>query len=157
MKEVLYADDLVLMSEMMEGMKERFLKWRSALESKGLKMNLEKTKVMVCVSEGKVMQSRIDLCEICGKRVTVNSVLCRKCDQWIHRRCSKLKKIIPSVARFFVCSNCDKVTNMAREMQQEVMCDEVETVKEFCYLGDSLNVSGGCEATVTAKTRLGWN
>ena len=33
MKEVLYADDLVLMSEIMEGLKERFLKWRSALES----------------------------------------------------------------------------------------------------------------------------
>ena len=34
MKEVLYADDLVLMSETMEGLKERFLKRRSALESK---------------------------------------------------------------------------------------------------------------------------
>ena len=42
MKKVLYADDLVLMSETMEGLKERFLKWRSALESKGLKVNLEK-------------------------------------------------------------------------------------------------------------------
>ena len=27
-------------------------------------------------TEGKVMQSRIDPCEICGKRVTVNTVLC---------------------------------------------------------------------------------
>ena len=54
MKEVLYADDLVLLSEMMEGLKKRFLQWRSALESKGLKVNLEKTKVMVCGSEGKV-------------------------------------------------------------------------------------------------------
>ena len=32
MKEVLYAYDLVLMSEMTEGLKKRFLKWRSALE-----------------------------------------------------------------------------------------------------------------------------
>ena len=37
MKEVLYADDLVLISETTEGLKEMFLKWRSALESKGLK------------------------------------------------------------------------------------------------------------------------
>ena len=35
MKEV--SDDLVLMIKMKEGLKERFLKWRSALESKGLK------------------------------------------------------------------------------------------------------------------------
>ena len=55
MKEVLYANDLVLMSEMMERLKERFLKWRSTLESKRLKVNLEKTKVMVCVSEGEVI------------------------------------------------------------------------------------------------------
>ena len=36
------------------------------------------------------------------------------------------------------------------------MCDEVETVKGFCYLGDRLNASGRCEAAVTARTRVGW-
>ena len=110
---------------------------------------------MVCGSEGEVIWSRIDPCGICGKRMTVNSVLCTKCDQWIHGRSSKLKKITPSVARFFVCSKCDKLTNGA-EVQQELMCDEVEIVKEFCYLGDWLNAGGGCEPAVTAKTRLGW-
>ena len=35
------------------------------------------------------------------------------------------------------------------------MCDKVETVKGFCYLGDRLNASGGCEAAVTARTRVG--
>ena len=92
MKEILYTDDLVLMNKMMEGLKERFLKLVSALESKGLKMNLEKTKVIVFGLEGEIIQSRIDSCGICGKRVTVNSVLCKKCDQWIHKKCSKLKK-----------------------------------------------------------------
>ena len=50
MKEVFYKDDLVLMSETMKGLKERFLKWRSALESKGLKVNFEKTKLW-CVGQ----------------------------------------------------------------------------------------------------------
>ena len=36
------------------------------------------------------------------------------------------------------------------------MCDEVEIVKEFCYLGNRLNANGGCEAVVTARTRVGW-
>ena len=49
MQEVLYADDFLLMYETMEGLNEKFLKWRSASESKGLKVNFEKTKVMVCV------------------------------------------------------------------------------------------------------------
>ena len=39
----------------MEGLKKKFLKYRSALESKG-------QKVMVCGSEGEVIQSRIDPC-----------------------------------------------------------------------------------------------
>ena len=80
-EEILYADNLALMSEMMEGLEERFLQWRSALESKGLKVNFEKTKLMVCGSESEVIWSRIDSCGICGKRVTINSVLCTKCDQ----------------------------------------------------------------------------
>ena len=39
----------------------------------------------------------------------------------------------------------------------ERLCDEVETVNEFCYLRDRLNSSDGCEAAVTArvKNRLG--
>ena len=36
------------------------------------------------------------------------------------------------------------------------LCDEVETVNGFCYLGDRLNDSGGCEAAVTARIRFGW-
>ena len=81
MKETLYADDLALMSETMEGRKEKFLKPRSALESKGLKVNLEKTKVIVCWLEGEVIQSRINSCRKCDKSVTVNPVQCTKCDQ----------------------------------------------------------------------------
>ena len=36
----------------------------------------------------------------------------------------------------------------------EVLCDEVETVEGFCYLGDWLNASGGCETAVTARVRI---
>ena len=112
--------------------------------------------MIVCVSEGKVISSRIDPFGICDKIVTVNSVLCMKCDQWIHKRFIKLKKVTPSVARFFVCCKSDKVTNSAGEVQQKVMCDEVVTVKGFCCLGDRLNASGGCKAAETARTRMGW-
>ena len=38
----------------------------------------------------------------------------------------------------------------------ERLCGEVETVNEFCYLGDRLNVSGGCEAAVTARVNIDW-
>ena len=40
MYEVLYTDHLVLMSESRENLKETFLKWKEAFESKGLKVSL---------------------------------------------------------------------------------------------------------------------
>ena len=44
---LLCADDLVLISETMKDLMERFWNWKDALESKGLKGNTRKTKVMV--------------------------------------------------------------------------------------------------------------
>ena len=40
--------------------------------------------------------------------------------------------------------------------QEEKLCDEVETVNEFTYLGDRLSASGRCVSAVTATTRCGW-
>ena len=66
MNEILYADDLVLMNESIENLKEKFLKWKEAFESKGLKVNLKKIKVMVSNLKGKVPKSKVDLCAKCG-------------------------------------------------------------------------------------------
>ena len=38
----------------------------------------------------------------------------------------------------------------------EKLCDGVETVSKFTYLGDRLNATGGCETLVTATSRIGW-
>ena len=64
--ELLYADELVLMSKIMEDLKERFWNWKDALESRGLKVNIRKTKVMVIGSEGKLFKSMIDPYGIVG-------------------------------------------------------------------------------------------
>ena len=46
--------------------------------------------------------------------------------------------------------------NIGEAVEQEVtLCDEVETVSECTYLGDSVSAGGGCEAAVTARTRCG--
>ena len=45
--ELLYADDLVQMSETMEGLRNKFMKMNEAFGSKVLKVNLGKIKVMV--------------------------------------------------------------------------------------------------------------
>ena len=91
MSDMLYVDDLVLMSETMEGLREKFWKWKEAFESKGLKVNLGKTKVLVSGAEGEITVSKIDPCGICGKQVMANSVLCVKCGKWIQGTVDVLK------------------------------------------------------------------
>ena len=55
----------------------------------------------------------------------------------------------------FVCSKCKGIMKGTMD-SIEKLCDEVETVNGFCYLGDRLNASGGCEAAVAARVRNGW-
>ena len=48
LSELLYADDLVLMSETIKRLRNMFLKWKETFESKGVKVNHGKS--MVCDS-----------------------------------------------------------------------------------------------------------
>ena len=41
-------------------------------------------------------------------------------------------------------------------MEPDEVFDQVDFVKSFCFLGDRLKASGGSEAAVTARTRIGW-
>ena len=74
LRELLHADDLVLMSETIEGLSDKFLKWKEALESKGLKVNLGKTKVMVSsgITQDGLAKAKVDPCGICSLRVKDN-------------------------------------------------------------------------------------
>jgi len=42
--ELMYADDLILMAQSKESLRDKIVKWKSGLEAKGLKMNTGKTK-----------------------------------------------------------------------------------------------------------------
>ena len=72
-----------------------------------------------------------------------NSVLCIKCGKWIHGRCAKVKRVTPKLGRDFVCGRCEKKDEELTE-QVEELCEEVETVRSFCYLGDRVDANGGC-------------
>ena len=108
LNKILYAHDLDLMSESLEDLRERFQRWRSALEDKGLKVNVGKTKMMVSGTKGEIVLSKTDPCGICGKRVGSNAVCCTPCTKCIQRS-TKTKKVTCSSARHFVCRRCTDV------------------------------------------------
>ena len=58
-------------------------------------------------------------------------------------------------SRNFTCRKCEGNIGEA-EGQEEKVCDKVEAVREFTYLGDRVSAGGGYEAAVTARTRCGW-
>ena len=120
-----------------------------------MKVNIRKAKMMVSGAQGEIVRSKVDPCGICGKRVMSNAVLCTVCKKWIHARCAQTKKVSSSFAQQVICRRCEDIGD-DKEEPVEVLCDEVETVKGFCCLGERLNAGGGCEAAATARVRIGW-
>ena len=60
----------------MEALRNKFMKWKEVFESKGLKVNLGKTKVMVSsgITKDGMSKSKVDPCVVCSLRVKTNSV-----------------------------------------------------------------------------------
>ena len=63
LSELLYTDDLVLMSETIEGLWDNLIKWKEAFESNRLKVILFNTKVMVSggITKDGTSKSKVDL------------------------------------------------------------------------------------------------
>ena len=108
--------------------------------------------MMVSGLEGELFKSKIDPCEVCGRRVMANSVLCTKCGKWVHEKCAKIKRATARLAMHFVCSKCKEIIKRTVDLIEKLY----DKANGFCYLGDRLNASGGCEAAVTARVRIGW-
>ena len=153
--EILYADDLVLMADSMEELRMKFDKWKGAIEKKGLKVNLSKTKVMVSGVGGVKVVSKVDPCGVCDKRVKRNSILCVGCKKWVHKRCSGVKGALQKVEGVFQCKRCVGGVVVDDE-EEDCVIDDVGRVESFVYLGDELDAGGGCLSAVTARVRVGW-
>ena len=101
--ELLYADDLILMAESEESLRDKIVKWKSGLEAKGLKRNTGKTKVMFsCSMKDKVEEKGKWPCGVCKKGVGNNSILCHGCKKRIHKRCSGMKGSLRNASQSFI-------------------------------------------------------
>ena len=64
-----------------EGLRNKFLKWKEAFDSKRLKVKLRKTMVIVSsgITKDGMSKTKVDPCGVCSLRVKANSVLCVQC------------------------------------------------------------------------------
>ena len=74
--ELLYADDIVLVADSLESLLEKLGRWKHALQAKGLKVNVDKTKILMEGLEGFVQKSGKFPCTVCGKGVGDGSLKC---------------------------------------------------------------------------------
>ena len=79
--ELLYADDLAVIAETEEKLIKRFNEWKDNMESKGMTVNMNKTKV-ISGERQKVMQTAVRWpCGVCSKGVGSNSLQCTSCQK----------------------------------------------------------------------------
>ncbi len=150
--ELLYADDLLLKEESEEKMIHMFNRWKEEMEQRGLKIYMEKTKLMVTgnMSRNKIHSGRWP-CG-CGRGVGANSILCRECDKW---RCSGVRKL--QGVQDFLCLWCVRKDGFGAGDHDggsgRLVVDGgvLEEVQQFCYLEDILDCEGGVERAMRAS------
>jgi len=100
--ELLYADDLAVIAETEEGLIKRLNEWKDFVQNRGIRVNMNKTKVMISGEQQKVMQKAVRWpCVVCGRGVGNNSIQCTSC-KWVHRKCSGIKGSMYKVMKSFI-------------------------------------------------------
>jgi len=108
-----HADDLVVIAETEDDLIKMLNEWMDYVENRGMRVNMNKTKVMISGEWPKVMQKAVRWpCGVCGRGVGNNSIQCTNCQKWVHRQCSGIKgsiyKVNPTVLALpFWVHQCD--------------------------------------------------
>ena len=157
--ELLYADDLVIIADTMDELLYKLDLWKKHLEAKGLRVNMKKTKIMICSKNlHSLKDSGKHPCGVCLKAVGSNSIFCDGCQSWIHKKCSGFKGRLKPDPNY----RCERCMGLCRpedgrpEKHVTLECIQLDVVESFRYLGDEICPGGGCELTTIARTRAAW-
>ena len=152
--EDLYADDLVIIAESMEECVRRLLTWKGAVEEKGLRVNAGKTKIMICGSGRSPAEFRPIPMRVCRTGVGSNSIFCKGCKHWVHKKCSRIKRLTEDLD--YRCTRCQGTARpLDGRPQRDVQVgpDKLEVVASFCYRGDMLSAASGCELSTITRVK----
>lgn len=172
--ELLYADDLALMAESEDELRQQIKMWKGGMEEKGLRVNMGKTKVMRIQAEQEQMVKPVKWpCGICKKSAATGSIQCLKCVRWFHKKCGGIKGNLKDMEGLYVCDECSeggqtrvvggtnkselesKLDDRKKEFDLE-MDGKLEYVNKFCYLGDMISAKGGAEDAARTRVRCAW-
>ena len=96
-----------MIAETEEDLIKRLNEWKDFVENRGMRVIMNKTKVMISGEWQKVTQKAVRwLCGVCGRGVCNNSIQCTSCKQWVHKNCSGIKGGMYKVMKSFICRGC---------------------------------------------------
>ena len=135
--EPLYADNLVIVAETEIDLRRKLAVWKKKLEKKGLRVNIGKTKVMICGNNlGTLTDSGNFPCGVCRKGVGSNSIYCEGCSYWVHKKCSGIAGVlVPNPA--YRCNRCQglarPINGSISEWFNLAVGIDLDIVKSICY------------------------
>ena len=137
----MYANDLVLSGESLNEVMGKYGRWKNAVEGKGLRVHVDKTKGMPVIIWEDISVSKVDPCGVCGERVGCNSVQCTKYQAWVHRCCSDVPRQMSLLSCWdvFACRTCLGHNCSEEKLEFKRGEDVLEVVEMFCYLGDMIS------------------
>ena len=157
--ELLYADDLAVVADSLDECIAKLKNWKDGMESKGLRVNMRKTKLMISGHGLDLLRdSGAFPCAVCRTGVGTNSIQCSRCSFWVHKKCCGFKGKITANPDY-VCPRCCDLTRPIDgrpATQVEVDGTQLEVVDSFCYLGDMLSAGGGCERAIVTRCCTAW-
>ena len=117
----------------MEECVRRLLTWKGAMEEKGPRANAGKTKITICGMGLDLLLSSGEFpCAVCRTGVGSNSIFCKGCKHWVHKKCSGLKCLTEDPD--YRCTPCQgTVRPLDGRPQREVQVgsDKLEVVASF--------------------------
>ena len=131
--EDLYADDLVIIAELLVEFVRRLLTWKEAMEKKGMRVNAGKTKIMICGMRLDLLQSSGEFpCAICHTGVGSKSIFCNGCKLWVHKKCSGLKRLTKDPDyRCTQCQGTARLLDGRPQKEVQVGPDKLEVVGDM--------------------------
>jgi len=108
-QKLLYADDWVVIAETEDDLINRLNKWKNNVKNRGMRVNMNKTKVMISGERQRVTQKAVRwLYDVCGRSIGNKSIQCTSCQEWVHRKRSGIKgtRSMYKVMKPFVCRGC---------------------------------------------------
>jgi len=136
--DLLYADDLVVRAQTKDDLIKRLNEWKDFVENRGMRVNMNKTKVMISGERQKVMQKAVSWpCGVRGRGVGNNSIRCTSCQKWVHRKRSGIESSMCKVMKTSICRGfVTPVTGTKCTSVDIGVNANLELVDKFCYLGD---------------------